>query len=42
MFMESQCECMAGWLEPLLEEINDNPKAVVIPVTDDIDPKTFE
>ena len=41
-FIDGHCECMQGWLEPLLEQIVKNPKTIAIPVTDDIDSETFK
>ncbi|CAK8694531.1 unnamed protein product [Clavelina lepadiformis] len=41
-FVDCHCECTVGWLEPLLESIVEDRRTVAIPVTDDIDSKTFE
>uniref|UniRef100_A0A7E4ZZ18 Polypeptide N-acetylgalactosaminyltransferase n=1 Tax=Panagrellus redivivus TaxID=6233 RepID=A0A7E4ZZ18_PANRE len=41
-YLDSHCECMDGWVEPLLDRINRDKKTVVCPVIDVIDDNTFE
>ncbi|XP_029445820.1 polypeptide N-acetylgalactosaminyltransferase 4 isoform X3 [Rhinatrema bivittatum] len=42
MFLDCHCECVSGWLEPLLERIGENEAAIVCPVIDTIDWNSFE
>ncbi|XP_057684567.1 polypeptide N-acetylgalactosaminyltransferase 4 isoform X2 [Corythoichthys intestinalis] len=41
-FLDCHCECVTGWIEPLLERIRQNPSTIMCPVIDTIDWNTFE
>ncbi|XP_077160703.1 polypeptide N-acetylgalactosaminyltransferase 15 [Paroedura picta] len=41
VFMDSHCECLRGWLEPLLDRLASDRSRIVSPVIDVIDWKTF-
>ncbi|XP_020655823.3 polypeptide N-acetylgalactosaminyltransferase 4 [Pogona vitticeps] len=41
-FLDCHCECVPGWLEPLLQRIAENQSVVICPVIDTIDWNTFE
>ncbi|KAM8967820.1 polypeptide N-acetylgalactosaminyltransferase 15 [Pelodytes ibericus] len=42
VFMDSNCECHMGWLEPLLNRIMESRNRIVSPVLDVIDQKTLK
>ncbi|XP_064614288.1 polypeptide N-acetylgalactosaminyltransferase 5-like [Liolophura sinensis] len=41
IFLDSHCECVEGWLEPLLDRIAENSKIVAVPVADIISADDF-
>ncbi|KAJ8267656.1 hypothetical protein COCON_G00128280 [Conger conger] len=41
-FLDCHCECVPGWIEPLLERIKQDESTIVCPVIDTIDWNTFE
>ncbi|KAG9279780.1 polypeptide N-acetylgalactosaminyltransferase 4 [Astyanax mexicanus] len=41
-FLDCHCECVPGWIEPLLERIGQNESTIICPVIDTIDWNTFE
>ncbi|XP_026144718.1 polypeptide N-acetylgalactosaminyltransferase 4-like [Carassius auratus] len=41
-FLDCHCECVPGWIEPLLERIAQNESTIICPVIDTIDWNTFE
>ncbi|ULU00328.1 hypothetical protein L5515_003930 [Caenorhabditis briggsae] len=42
VFMDSHCEVAERWLEPLLQPIKEDPKSIVLPVVDLINPVSFD
>lgn len=42
MFMDSHCECVDGWLEPLLDRIMRDRRTIAMPVIDAIEEGTWE
>eukprot|EP00092_Neocalanus_flemingeri_P057783 GFUD01068747.1.p1 GENE.GFUD01068747.1~~GFUD01068747.1.p1 ORF type:complete len:529 (+),score=152.63 GFUD01068747.1:378-1964(+) len=41
-FLDSHIEATEGWLEPLMERIHLNPKAIACPVIEEVNDKTFQ
>lgn len=41
-FLDSHIEATDGWLEPLLDRVHQNPRAIACPVIEAIDFKTFQ
>ncbi|XP_054619015.1 polypeptide N-acetylgalactosaminyltransferase 4 [Dunckerocampus dactyliophorus] len=41
-FLDCHCECIPGWIEPLLERIGESSSTIVCPVIDTIDWNSFE
>lgn len=41
LFLDSHCEVITGWLEPLLDVLDKNPKASVVPIIETINDETF-
>ncbi|XP_003225968.2 polypeptide N-acetylgalactosaminyltransferase 4 [Anolis carolinensis] len=41
-FLDCHCECVPGWLEPLLQRVAENKSVIICPVIDTIDWNTFE
>ena len=36
-FLDSHIEATEGWLEPLLERVHQNPKAIACPVIEEVE-----
>lgn len=41
VFLDAHCECVVGWLEPLLSRIKESHNSVLVPIIDVIDAKDF-
>uniref|UniRef100_A0A2C9JJY6 Polypeptide N-acetylgalactosaminyltransferase n=1 Tax=Biomphalaria glabrata TaxID=6526 RepID=A0A2C9JJY6_BIOGL len=41
LFLDSHCEVNIGWLEPLLDVVNNDPHTVAVPIIDMINPDKF-
>ena len=41
-FLDSHIEATEGWLEPLLERVHQNPKAIACPVIEEVNDRTFQ
>lgn len=41
VFLDAHCEGVVGWLEPLLERIQESRSSVLVPIIDVIDAKDF-
>ncbi|XP_066530182.1 polypeptide N-acetylgalactosaminyltransferase 4 [Hoplias malabaricus] len=41
-FLDCHCECVPGWIEPLLHRIGQNESTIICPVIDTIDWNSFE
>lgn len=42
VFLDAHCECVHGWLQPLLSRIQESRKSVVVPLIDVMSPETFK
>lgn len=42
VYLDAHCECAHGWLQPLLNRVQESPKSVVVPLIDVISSKSFE
>lgn len=42
VFLDAHCECVHGWLEPLLARIQESRTNVVVPLIDVINAQTLE
>lgn len=41
IFLDAHCECIVGWMEPLLARIKESRTSVLVPIIDVIDAKDF-
>lgn len=41
VFLDAHCECVVGWMEPLMARIKESRNSVLVPIIDVIDSKDF-
>lgn len=41
VFLDAHCETQRDWLRPLLQELKESPRAVLVPIIDVIDASNF-
>lgn len=42
VFLDAHCECVQGWLEPMLSRIKESRRNVVVPLIDVMNPESLE